>query len=143
MSFKSACGGCRPSTTASPPQNGSTYRRSACCSQIGFRCETSQRLPPAHFKGGLNIVFLWSDASPEGRAVDLRQTERAQGVVKRMELSGEGERLPVRHGRNKDCAQRGDQCVSFVVHDAQVVEISLGRVCWTIGREELVADAFR
>src|SRR5687767_8596303 len=48
---------CSPSTTARPPQNGSTYRRSAFASQIGFSCETSQRLPPAHFKGGLNITL--------------------------------------------------------------------------------------
>src|SRR5215208_3225524 len=54
MSFSKACFGCNPSTTASPPQNGSTYRRSAFASQIGFRCETSQRLPPAHFSGGFN-----------------------------------------------------------------------------------------
>jgi hypothetical protein len=53
MSFKSPLSGSNPRATASPPQKGSTYLRCECCLQSGIRWETNQRLPPAHFKGGL------------------------------------------------------------------------------------------
>src|SRR6185503_3036437 len=59
MSFRRACFGCSPSTTARPPQNGSTYLRSAFASHIVLRCDTSHRFPPAHFKGGLEIINLF------------------------------------------------------------------------------------
>src|SRR5882672_12789444 len=66
MSFKSALSGSKPRTTASPPQKGSTYLRRECCLQSGIRWETSQRLPPAHFKGGLvgGLATLLSWESP-------------------------------------------------------------------------------
>src|SRR5258705_13044469 len=54
MSFRNARFGSKPSGTARPPQKGSTYLRSCRRSQNGFKCETSQRLPPAHFRGGLS-----------------------------------------------------------------------------------------
>src|SRR5215216_302942 len=97
-SFSSAFFGCNPSTTASPPQNGSTYLWFAFASQIGFSCETSQRLPPAHFKGGLSITLLRSN---EPAQVDLRETQRPICVVERMQRCRECECLPVR--------QRGDE----------------------------------
>ena len=37
-----------------PPQNGSTSRRCACGRHSGSRCGNCQRLPPAHFNGGLS-----------------------------------------------------------------------------------------
>ena len=49
-------------------QNGSTNRRVEFSSQSGLSCETSQRLPPAHFSGGLNIALLRSN---ESAPVDL------------------------------------------------------------------------
>src|SRR6185436_13842194 len=102
MSFNNACCGCKPSTTARPPQNGSTYRRSEFFSQIGSRYETSQRFPPAHFNGGLNIAR----DSPQQRAcVDLRETQRSVGVVERMQPRGERDGLPVRQGGDEDRAQ--------------------------------------
>src|SRR6185369_2364549 len=73
MSFSSACFGCSPSTTARPPQNGSTYLRSAFSSQIGLRCDTSQRFPPAHFRGGFKSVDI----------VGLQNEERTVGAALR------------------------------------------------------------
>src|SRR5438093_4688444 len=45
--------GVKPSGAASPPQNGSTYLLFLNGVQSCKRSGTSQRLPPAHFKGGL------------------------------------------------------------------------------------------
>jgi hypothetical protein len=52
MSFKTACFGLKPSAGASPPQKGSTNLPDECDCHSDARCGTSQRFPPAHFKGG-------------------------------------------------------------------------------------------
>src|SRR5688572_13992951 len=141
-SFRSAFCGCNPRTTASPPQNGSTYLWVAFASQIGCSCETSQRLPPAHFSGGLNITLPSMQPAPECGAVDLRETQRPVRVVKRMQRRWERECLPVRQSGNEDGAQRGDQCVAFAVHDVQIVEICFGRNGWAISREKIFTNSF-
>src|SRR5919201_1084906 len=51
-SFSSARDGISPRVTASPPQKGSTRRRSRLRSHRERRCGTCQRFPPAHFNGG-------------------------------------------------------------------------------------------
>ncbi len=53
MSFNNDVSGLRPRGPASPPQNGSTYLQVRCDRQSGAMWGTSQRLPPAHFRGGL------------------------------------------------------------------------------------------
>lgn len=60
MSLRRAFLGIRPRVTARPPQKGSTSRRDACSCQIGSRWGISQRLPPAHLRGGVsNMGFDW------------------------------------------------------------------------------------
>jgi len=54
MSFSRARFGRKPSGTASPPQKGSTQRVDDCDCQSGARYGSSQRFPPAHFKGGFS-----------------------------------------------------------------------------------------
>src|SRR6185503_13365596 len=91
MSFRRACLGCRPRATARPPQNGSTYLRSAFASHIVLRFDTSQRFPPAHFKGGLDIFInsertvgaalrgrpAWNSISANGRVAQNGIPRRA------------------------------------------------------------------
>src|SRR5882672_4285864 len=54
MSLRSARPGARPRLIARPPQKGSTRRLCAWAAQMGRRCGTCQRLPPAHLSGGRN-----------------------------------------------------------------------------------------
>src|SRR6266567_4010559 len=67
MSFKSAFSGSNPRAIARPPQKGSTYLRCECRLQSGRSWETNQRLPPAHFKGGLvgglATVLSWESSA--------------------------------------------------------------------------------
>lgn len=58
MSLSKAHIGVKPSGAASPPQNGSTYRLLLNESQSCKSWGTSQRLPPAHFKGGFAVIMF-------------------------------------------------------------------------------------
>ncbi len=85
-SLSSARCGMRPSATASPPQNGSTSRRSENGSQSGRRCGTSQRLPPAHFKGGLTAAVSAAGAA-DTRSIIRRA--RVKAIFKAETLSSD------------------------------------------------------
>jgi hypothetical protein len=62
-SFKSARAGTRPSVTAKAPQKGSTSRCLAKRRQIGMSSGTSQRLPPANFRGGVNGTAIGNETA--------------------------------------------------------------------------------
>src|SRR5688572_11829550 len=120
-SLSSAWRGCNPIPIARPPQNGSTYRWLVYRSQIGARCGTSQRLPPAHFNGGL-IVFSGATVTTDEKIPQIRprKSQRAKCVIQRMQRRRECQRFPVRQGGDEERAKRRNEGVAFAVHDLEI-----------------------
>jgi len=75
MSFSRARFGLKPSGAASPPQKGSTYRLDECDCQSDARFGTSQRFPPAHFKGGFSEFSCRCPAKGVSKAVSEKASE--------------------------------------------------------------------
>src|SRR5437899_8703013 len=81
-SFSKACFGWRPKAMARPPQKGSTYRRSEWVRKIGSICGSSQRFPPAHFKGGFSDLIFADGAGGETRTLMRSEPRQILSLVR-------------------------------------------------------------